>query len=477
MNKAILAAAGLAVIGGVYYFTAGKGAGTSGGITLPSLSKSELSTLVKSQTASYQDHGFEIVEKDGVFVLKAKDEQKVRTFLFDNFAEMLPDSYTSTLKPLKREFLKEHGNITSGLEFDMQVIDTSEGAKLEVVLRKLPTEMQKELEISKDAQWLKELLDKGAFAYTLSMDKTGKINGIALKDIVEHIEIDKTVIDAKSKGIWAKFIGDVNGKFQLEEAAEIISLNVKDVNNFIGFTINNIEGKVDQTTLYDKVASSSIERITFDFEKHDRLSKFLMTGIALNSKSEDDKGFINSGIDIASHKVDFKVMREGHVDRFLTLDDFRFAITGKHISKEAADVLQSIGLTSNSPKEMKKLQLALEKMVKTGLSIDVDAFDVKKMVFASPFLNLEVKDFAFKLHAQLKENSLDMNMGSPMQYIPFIKINARLAVNKTDLTTLIAMQPMAGVLASMKKIEGELAVFELLFENGQMTVNGKPLPF
>ena len=472
MNKAILAVAGVAVVGGVYYFTAGKiGTGTSGGMSLPSVSKSELSALVKSQTAGYQAQGFDIAEKDGVFMLKAKDEQKVRTFLFDKFTAMLPQSYSSSLTPLKKEFLRTKDITLAGLEFDMKVVETDEGAKLEVVLTKLPHELQNELERSPKAKWFKDILDKGTFAYTLSMDKTGKINGIALKDIVEHIEIDKTVIDAKATGIWAKFIGDINGKFKLEEAVKIISVNVKERDNFFGFTINNIEGKVDQKTPYDQVASSSIERITFDLEKYKRLTKFLMTGIALNSKTEDDNGFINSSVDISSHKVDFKVTKNGAVDASIIVEDFKFALTGKHISKEAAVALQ----TASS--DIRQLQPAIQKMLKTGLSLDIDAFDIKKLAFSSPFMKLEVKDFSFKLHAQLKENSLDMNMGSPMQYIPFIKVNARLALNKADLASIVAMQPMAGMLAGMKKIEGELAVFELAFENGQVTVNGNQLPF
>ena len=71
MKKVILAVAGIAVIGVVYYFTAGKiGKEGAEGMSLPSISKSELSTLVQSKTASYKRQGFDVVEKDGEQVLK-----------------------------------------------------------------------------------------------------------------------------------------------------------------------------------------------------------------------------------------------------------------------------------------------------------------------------------------------------------------------------------------------------------------------
>ena len=474
MNKALLAVAGVAVVGGIYYVSTTGGSGVS----LPSLSTSELSTLVKSQTAGYEADGFKISETDGVFTLQAADETKVRAFLFKKFTAMLPKSYNASLNPLKQEFLNVKRESLVGLEFDMKVIDTDEGAKLEVILTKLPSKLQKNLENAPKAKWFKDILDKGAFAYELSMDKKGTVNGIALKDIKEHIEIDKsTVVDAEVSGVWAKFSGDVNAKFTMQEAVKIISLNVKDNNTFLGLTVNNIKGNVEQTTPFDQVASSSIERITFDMEKRNKFIKFLMNGIAVQTKTESKDGFINSTIAVDVHKADYKLTRRGKVQADAVVDDFKFSLTGKHISKKAALALQDLSVSANPQADMGALMVAMESMLKSGLSLDVDALNVKKLGFATPFLKLELKDFAFNLHAQLKENSLNMNMGSPMQYIPFIRVNARLALNSEDLDKLVAMQPMAGMLVNMKKVEGDLAVFELVFENGQVTVNGNALPF
>lgn len=477
MNKALLVIAGVAVAGGIYYVTTTGDKSDGSGFSMPSLSKSELSTLVQSQKAGYEADGFQMTEKDGVFILKASDEKKVRTFLFEKFTAMLPKSYSATLKPLKQEFLSSDENFVEGLEFDMKVIDTDDGAKLEVILTKLPESLQKDLEQAPEAKWFKDILDKGSFAYTLSMDKRGDIKGVALKDINEHIEIDNAVIDAKVAGVWAKFTGDVNAKFKMQEALEIISINVKERDNFFGLTMNNIKGDVDQTTPFDQVASSSVERISFDLEKYDKFMKFLMNGIALQSKTTSTKGFVDSSVDVAIDKTSFKVTENATLKSDFLLDNFKFALTAKHISKEAALALQTLSTSPDPQVEMDQLLGALQKMLQAGLTIDIDALNAKKITLATPFLGLEIKDFNFDLHAQLKENSLDMNMGSPVQYIPFIRVNARVALNSEDLDKLVAMQPMAGMLVNMKKMEGDLAVFELIFENGQITVNGNALPF
>ena len=483
MNKALLAVAGVAVAGGVYYFTTtGTGSqGSSDGmeISIPSLSKSELNSLVASQTESYKSSGFAMSQSGDSFVLTAEDEQKVRTFLFDKFPSMLPTSYSSTMNPLKQEFLSNKENIVAGLEFDMKVVETNGMAQLEVTLKKLPTQIQTEMETAgTEAQWFKEMLDRGAFSYLLTMNKKGEVNGITVKDINEQIKPNADAnIDFKMQGIWAKFAGDINGAFKLQEGIKNISLAVQERDKNFDFAIQNVKGSMDQKTPFDQVTSSSVEKISFTAEKHSEFIEFLMQGIAFTSKTEAVNGFINSKADMASHNVHFKMTQNGVPQADVTLNGFKFALSADHISKEAALAVQELGVNADPVVANEKLQAAIAKMLKTGLTLDLTALDAKRLAVMAGPINKEVKDFSFTLNAQLKENSLDMNAGSPAQYIPFVKVTARLALNDADLTKLLELQPMLAMFTGMKKMEGELAVFNFAFVNGQMTINGNPLPF
>ncbi len=481
MNKALLAVAGVAVAGGVYYFVSTKSTltGETTDISIPSISKSELRSIVKSQAKGYEASGFAIAESGDTFVLKAEDEQKVREFLFEKFASMMPSSYASALQPLKEEFMKSGENFVEGLEFDMKVIETNGAAQLEVTLKKLPREVQEDMErAGAEAQWFKDMLDRGTFAYILSMNKEGDVNGIMVKDINEQIKPDEdTTVDLKVQGVWAKFHGDINAEFKLQEGVKNISLAVQEREKHFDFAVQNIKGGLNQTSPLDQTSSSSIEKIAFNAEKYGEFVKFLMNGIAFSSKTETVNGFINSDAEIAAHNTHFKLTENGVETAEVTLNGFKFAFLAEHISKEAALAIQEIGMNPNPEAVSKQTLEAFEKMIKSGLTLKITALNAERLAVNAGPVDKELKKFSFTVDAQLKENSLDMKAGNPAQYIPFVKVNARLAVNDADLTSLVQLQPMMGMFTAMKKVEGELAVFNFAFVNGQMTINGQQLPF
>jgi hypothetical protein len=347
-----------------------------------------------------------------------------------------------------------------------------------VTLKKLPTELQADLErAGSQAQWFRDMLDRGAFAYALSMNKKGEVNGIMVKDINEQIKPNEdTNVDLKVQGVWAKFTGDINSEFKLQEGVKNISLAVDERGKHFDVGVQNIKGAMDQKTIFDQVTSSSIEKITFNMDKRQKFIKFLMNGIAFTSNTAQASGFVNSDLGMKVHTTSFKMTRKGEVQADIALNEFKFDIAVDHISKEAALAVQELGMSPDPMMASKKMEDAFSKMLKSGLSLKLGV-DTKRLAVKAGYINKELKDLTLTVDAQLKENSLDMKAGSPAQYIPFVKVNARLAVNDADLTSLVQLQPMMGMFTAMKKMEGELAVFEFAFVNGQMTVNGQPLPF
>ncbi len=480
MKKVALAATAVVVAGGVYYYMT-QMAPQKDEIALPEISKAELNNLVASQAADYKTNGFLLAEKEGKFTLTAQDEKKVRQFLVNKLSSMLPASYNSAMEQLKSNLLTGDEKFLEGMAFDMKVVESDAGAQLQVSLSRLSNII--EAEMAKDPEAFKEIrsfIEKGGMTYTLSMDNKGTINGIAVQDINEtfHPTPSRT-FSFKSEGIWAKFQGDINKIFKMQEGVKKISFDAEIPGEKISFTLNDLTGKLHQTTPLDQTSDSAIGKILFHMIQGDKNIELQLQNIAVEADSKSDKGFVGSGFEMRSGINSFIVTQGGIEQNRFGLDNLRLNLHADHITQEAVMALQDLGMSGNPDQDMQKLQKALTDMVHAGLKFDINAVNTDKFTLnaAGGALNLDINNFKFELHMELKENALDLNAGSPMQIIPFLQAKGKLQLNAKDLEKLVQMQPMLGMLNAMKKVDGESAVFEFAFLNGQTTINGNPLPF
>ncbi len=440
------------------------------------MSSSAMSKHVASQKASYKKSGFVLTSKGKGFTLRAEDERKVRAFLFDKFLSLMPESYAPTFEPLKQEVLSDKNASIKGLEFDMKVQNSKSGAKLMVTLRKLPDALEKKMNKKpKDSKWFHDMIRRGTFAYMLTMDKKGKINSIRIKDVSEKVKIDKASLGIKMQGIWAKFNGTMGGKFFIEEEIKNIAISVNEGANHLDLGMKNLKGKSKQKSPYDEVSSGSIERVYFNFEEHGKFIKFLMQGNAITSKTDDVRGFINSKMGLTTDKVQLRVTETGILKTDVILQGFKFGLKVGHLSKEAVETMQTLGMETDPLKAQAKSIRMIEKLLKAGFTFDITALNVKNFNLVG-LMNIRIRDLSFTLNASLKKNKVTMQQGV-LGYIPFVKVNARLALNSADLDKLATIQPMLGMLVAMKKMKGKLALFDIAFVNGQITINGQMLPF
>ena len=150
-------------------------------------------------------------------------------------------------------------------------------------------------------------------------------------------------------------------------------------------------------------------------------------------------------------------------------------LSGNHISHEAMLSLAAMNATT----QPELAEEAIEKMLQSGLTFEIQNLSMKTLSIAidAQLPAIEVRNFKFDLHAQLKENSLNLNDGNALMYLPFIALEGKLELNSADLDKLISLNPMLGMLSIMKKSQGDQAVFEYAFKGGQILINGQPLPF
>jgi hypothetical protein len=446
-------------------------------LSASNISASNLQKKINGQAASFKADGFSYTKKGKTVVLTVKQEKKVRAFVFDKLLSAMPKSYNSSLSPLRESFLAGDEKVLEGMEFTMKVIKVKGVAKLEVALTKLPKSAKKAV-ATQDAgdKWLRAMLSGGRFAYILSYDSKGTITGIALKDIVEHIKDKEATVDLKVQGLWATFVGDVNSKIIMKEGLKNLSASVRGVDGNFDFAIKNLKGILNQKTELDYVSTSSVETINFNFENDQKYADFKMSGIAVNADSKSSKKFVDTKFEMPIKKISFKATEAKVPLASLDIKDMRIAMSASHVDKASMLKLQTLGMNPDPVASEKEMMAMLQTLINKGLTINLDAFNFKSLDFNGP-LPVKIRDFSFKLQAELKENTYDMKMGAPMMLIPFVKITGRIAINTADLNALMLVQPMVGMFVQMQKVEGKLSVFDLAFVNGQLTINGQMLPF
>ena len=477
MKKLLIAIVGIGFVAGVYIFIAPPTSPVEkGGITMPTLTKNQLQTILDAQLATYEADGFTLTSKDGSYTLTAKDEQKVRAFLVKKLDEVLPDEYAPLMSELKTAMTQSNESLLTGMEFELKVIEDDQSAKLEVVLKKLPDLFKAELAKSpQDQQTIQTLLDKGSLAYILWLDNKGDFRGVALKDFSENWVKDNQKISLSYTGVSEVHEGDYQKKMRSSQAVKSVNFASTEDNQSFDLSIKDVTGTSSQEDIYNKVANVMVKTLLVNSQNPQGKTTATFTDMYLETLTELEDGFINSSGKYTISKIEVL----GPQNAAINLDNLVVAASAKHISKEAMLALQTMGMTANPQVDQEAALKAIDTMLKSGLSFDIEAFDMAKLDLnmGQGMPPIEVKNFKFNLHAQLKENSLNLSSGNPMMYLPFVTLEGKIEIDSADLDKLVMINPMVGMLTGLKKVEGTQAVFAYAFKEGKITINGKPLPF
>ena len=436
-------------------------------LAMPKLSVKTLEHLLETQT--FSDQGFSIEKSAQSFTLQVTQEEKVRHFLVTSLNTLIPTTYAPLVADIKAELSQTQEKLFEGLTFDMHVVDTPESAKLVVVLKKLPASLIQKLP-SHDARIIQALLDKGALGYTLWLDEQAVLRGIELNNLDETWSKEGQTTHVRTQDTWARFQGSADTSMQVIQGMKELHITMSQISETFSFILLALEGTSTQTDPFNSQSKITLEALQFHAKNDQEEANATLKNIQTDFHSEVKAGFINS--DAAYRIAHTEVVGNNGKIR---IEDFVFMLSGNHISHEAMLSLAAMNATT----QPELAEEAIEKMLQSGLTFEIQNLSMKTLSIAidAQLPAIEVRNFKFDLHAQLKENSLNLNDGNALMYLPFIALEGKLELNSADLDKLISLNPMLGMLSIMKKSQGDQAVFEYAFKGGQILINGQPLPF
>jgi hypothetical protein len=124
----------------------------------------------------------------------------------------------------------------------------------------------------------------------------------------------------------------------------------------------------------------------------------------------------------------------------------------------------------------KKMEEIGQKIVNNGLKLGVGTVGFDSLKLKMLPMNMDLGKLTIDLNSELKANKLDMSNPMSQQLImQYLSAGGKVVLKKKDFDQLLKLVPPSmGMMVSLfLKTNGDNAEFELKFENGHLTINGK----
>ena len=482
MKKILIAAVAVVVVVGAYFFLM-TDASTKGGLKLDKLSVSDVETILEKKKSEYAAGGFNLTKVGDHYTLIATDEQKARQFIVQEMKSILPSTYEPVMQGFNESLTNVKEDILKGMVFDMDIVEDSEGAKVQVTLKMLPESISLALQNNKETDTLiTNFLAKGVFSYKIAMNANGEVEGVELKDINEDLTFDNDKVKLKLLGVWVKMIGDMNEKMESASGLTEASISVQGANDqSMNITINDVTSSAKQTGPYDQSSKGSIAKMSFDFKEFGNLISVVLNSMDIDFIASSKDGFLDGGYSLKTKSISGKGSDQtGASTANLNMQNIVLDVMVNHLNIKALESMQTMQNQSvqqilggapmpMSPGDETKNLLDI---LHSGVSLHINALnsDLLEITLPNGMAPIVVHHFKFNVHIDVKENQQDM--ANPMMIFPFVKIYGTIALDESDLETISTMAPMAGMFLAMKRVEGGQAIFDIEFAQGHIKVNG-----
>ncbi len=319
-------------------------------------------------------------------------------------------------------------------------------------------------------------------------------NLLQTKGILYHI--DYNVMQSDFSG----YIKDIDESYTLKDGTKI-SLNLKNsIFSGKGLLIapQRINSSIKNFSLKITRLKEDAEIIIEDFSSTSNFESASTYAHTTNIKSFDlnARGTImgNLVLDLQKLYIDFSSNTQLHKGEFyvktsfeslnllqnkskIKLGEFNYDMALKDIDKDSFEKLRVLLLQqkiSNSQQLTNDIQIAMIDLVSKGLEILIADLSIKKFDYKN-YKNID--GFSLKSNLVLKENlNLVKNLNlNPNKVAEYLNIDTSLKISKQMFSVIEKEFPMILLIKGYSKEQGEEIVFDLLLQDGNLSVNGKVL--
>lgn len=293
----------------------------------------------------------------------------------------------------------------------------------------------------------------------------------SMKDIEQSIDLKKGVavdLDLHSFAFEGK--GSLFAPEELRTHIKNIDFKVSDPKSQFTFSLEDIQGSSNFFSETNYASSASFERVSFMLqEKNKPLADFALDQLKFNVSStmEGNKGEFYS-------KSSFDKLSAQMQDLDLEIDGFNYDLSLLDLDKDALEHLRLLfaQVQTGSQNPQAEIESAIVELLAQGLKINIADLSIESLSYQQ---NEKMGGFALQTEIQLAANPMLASTAQATQILQKLSVLSSLKLSK-DLFVFINQQfPLSAMVAGYAKDLEDDLVFDIVLEDGKLTVNDKAL--
>ncbi|MBU0719807.1 YdgA family protein [bacterium] len=391
----------------------------------------------------------------------------------EKFMEYLNQYSDTQLPPYVNAML--HGTVI-GIDIHYSNFPLSDSVSVDIYPLSLSSEIAQNIKKSDFGfyNYLKTLLESKGVLYHIDYNILNREFNGYIKDIKEGhllednskitLNISKALYDGEGALIAPTKLNasaDLLG-FKVEKPKELFSADLK------GFRSSSIFES--ETTYASSIMISDIEFLVKESSFRDTLlqAKNIKVNLSSNTQGAKAEFYAKSSFE------DFKLQTDSAKIR---ASDFNYDISLSEVDKDSFEelrILMAKAKTNSTDELQAKMEQSIYKIMSKGVIVTLADFSVEKIGAED---KEAMKGFSIKANIILAE---DANMTknirkSPLLLAKNLTVDAKIKISKEIFAFVNEKAPMSSLAKMYAKEEGEVLVFDIKYDKGELNINGKGL--
>jgi len=389
----------------------------------------------------------------------------------NKFVEYLNQFSDEQLPPYVNAIL-EGAVVATDIEYNN--FPLSEAIKVDIYPLSLSTQMIEELQ--KDNidfyNYLSKLLQSKGILYHINYNIVSSDFDGYIKDIDEKYSFDDGVeISLKLKDALYKGSGPLVAPESLNSSIGVISVNVKKPKEELVLNLKDFSSSATFESQSTYVTGAKVKNIEFIFDARER-AKITANDIHLNlsSNTQGKKAEFYA-------KTSFKDLTLVSKTKQIKASNFNYDISLSDIDKDSYEefrLLAAKAKVGQSSKLQNQIEQNIMKVLSKGFTLSIADFSLARIALNN---TKSLNGFNLKAEMNLKEDiSLSNNLNfNPLQLAKNLKLDMNFKLSKALFAVIAKEVPMSVFASAYAKEVGDDLVFDLIFDNGSISLNGKSL--
>lgn len=400
--------------------------------------------------------------------LKISDGKKFRDFVLDEISKK-EKNFALYADKIKVETNRDIHKVLDGITFKGEVENSNlmlNNLKVSLSLTALSDEFMAQMQKNEKLQKIfQPIFDEKLLTFYLDISPKEELKQLTFKDIDTTFYGEKNLqTKLNINNHYFSFNSNdarIRGLYNIDNQ----QIEVLDKNEILKYKVGKLQYKFDYMGQFDQIGSFDINDIELLSQRYKKNTSLHVKNFSISSKVvPSDKDTVSSSINYGVTGIDFQ---EGTSEFALGNSNVNLNIDNMHTHSLLTLSKAYQKIYFQHEKGEKEFIEAMTTFINSGLKANIKA-DIKGLSFK----NISLADTSFTLDTTLSPNQFTIDKEFDT-LLSSIASTGTLKVHKSDIQTLLSLNPSLEKILNLGKEEGEYFTYNTELKNGNFTINNQ----